>query len=79
MTGLLENPEAVEVDPVELKLAEGTYETMQLNGVFGALRDASPDFGVAASLISASALSAWRMSIICSNHRTIMRELSVLG
>jgi serine/threonine-protein kinase HipA len=40
----LENPEAVEVDPVELKLAEGTYETLEFNGVFGALRDASPDF-----------------------------------
>jgi len=40
----LENAQAVPVDPVELKLAENTYETVQLNGVFGALRDAGPDF-----------------------------------
>jgi serine/threonine-protein kinase HipA len=40
----LENPQAVPVDPVELKLGENTYETVQLNGVFGALRDAGPDF-----------------------------------
>jgi serine/threonine-protein kinase HipA len=40
----LENPEAVDIDPVELKLAEITYETIAMNGVFGALRDAGPDF-----------------------------------
>lgn len=40
----LENPEAVDIDPVELKLAAITYETIQMNGVFGALRDSSPDF-----------------------------------
>ncbi|MBV9183691.1 MAG: type II toxin-antitoxin system HipA family toxin [Acidobacteria bacterium] len=40
----LENARAVPVDPVELKLAATTYETVQLNGVFGALRDAGPDF-----------------------------------
>ncbi len=40
----LENPEAVEIDPVELKLSERTYETTHLNGVFGALRDAGPDY-----------------------------------
>ncbi len=40
----LENPEAVDIDPVELKLAEVTYETIRMNGVFGALRDAGPDF-----------------------------------
>jgi serine/threonine-protein kinase HipA len=34
----------VDIDPVELKLAEDTYETIQMNGVFGALRDAGPDF-----------------------------------
>jgi serine/threonine-protein kinase HipA len=34
----------VPIDPVELKLSEATYETVQLNGVFGALRDAGPDF-----------------------------------
>jgi serine/threonine-protein kinase HipA len=35
--------DAVAIDPVELKLSSGTYETIRLNGVFGALRDAGPD------------------------------------
>jgi serine/threonine-protein kinase HipA len=39
----LKNPEAVEIDPVELKLSERIYETARLNGIFGALRDAGPD------------------------------------
>lgn len=39
----LERPEAVEIDPVELKLAARTYQTAGLKGVFGALRDAGPD------------------------------------
>lgn len=37
-------PDAVEIDPVELKLSGETYETVRLNGVFGALRDAGPDY-----------------------------------
>src|SRR5215813_6326701 len=40
----LGNPQAVEIDPVELKLSTRTYETTRLSGVFGALRDASPDY-----------------------------------
>jgi serine/threonine-protein kinase HipA len=40
----LDNPEAVPVDPIELHLSSKTYETVQLNGVFGALRDAGPDY-----------------------------------
>ncbi|XIA67774.1 type II toxin-antitoxin system HipA family toxin [Bradyrhizobium sp. TZ2] len=32
------------MDPVELKLSGDTYETARLNGVFGALRDAGPDY-----------------------------------
>ena len=40
----LQHPQAVEIDPVELKLSTRTYETTRLNGVFGALRDAGPDF-----------------------------------
>jgi serine/threonine-protein kinase HipA len=40
----LKNPDAVEFDPVELKLSTRTYETTQLNGVFGALRDSGPDY-----------------------------------
>lgn len=35
---------AVEIDPVDLQLSSKQYETVQLNGVFGALRDASPDY-----------------------------------
>ena len=34
---------AVPIDPIELKLAKRTYQTALLKGVFGALRDASPD------------------------------------
>ncbi len=40
----LERPNAVALDPVELKLSPRTYATAALNGVFGALRDASPDY-----------------------------------
>lgn len=35
--------DAVAIDPVELTLAPRTYETTMMKGVFGALRDASPD------------------------------------
>src|ERR1044072_5047381 len=37
-------PNAVALDPIELPLAERTYETHRLKGMFGALRDASPDY-----------------------------------
>jgi serine/threonine-protein kinase HipA len=40
----LDRPDAVAVDPVELKLAPRTYATASMGGVFGALRDASPDY-----------------------------------
>lgn len=40
----LARAEAVPLEPLELPLQERTFETVQLNGVFGALRDASPDF-----------------------------------
>ncbi|WP_315744847.1 MULTISPECIES: hypothetical protein [unclassified Bradyrhizobium] len=39
----LDDPQAVEIDPVELKLSKRTYETSLPNGVFGAMRDAGPD------------------------------------
>lgn len=35
--------DAVPIDPMELKLDGGTCETRSLGGMFGALRDASPD------------------------------------
>ena len=40
----LARDDAVPIDPIELKLDGKTYENRLLNGVFGALRDASPDF-----------------------------------
>jgi serine/threonine-protein kinase HipA len=40
----LERRNAVELDPVDLKLARRTYSTVVMKGVFGALRDASPDY-----------------------------------
>jgi hypothetical protein len=40
----LKNPEAVPIDPIELKLSNTTYSTVHLKGVFGALRDAGPDY-----------------------------------
>lgn len=39
-----ERADAVEIDPVELRLARAGFETVRLNGVFGALRDAGPDY-----------------------------------
>lgn len=39
-----DNVNAVPIDPIDLKLDDTTYETQGLKGLFGALRDASPDF-----------------------------------
>src|SRR5262245_50706346 len=39
----LARSDAVEIDPIELKLSGRRYETTLLDGIFGALRDASPD------------------------------------
>lgn len=38
-----ERPDAVPLDPYHLPLAPRRYETARLDGMFGALRDASPD------------------------------------
>ncbi len=35
---------AVAIDPIELKLTTETFETRRLKGIFGALRDAGPDY-----------------------------------
>ncbi|MBI5547873.1 MAG: type II toxin-antitoxin system HipA family toxin [Deltaproteobacteria bacterium] len=40
----LERADAIPLDPVELLLSERTFQTVELNGVFGALRDAGPDY-----------------------------------
>lgn len=40
----LERPDAVELDPVELRLGPASHETLRMNGFFGAIRDAMPDF-----------------------------------
>ncbi|MGY2046689.1 type II toxin-antitoxin system HipA family toxin [Methylobacterium sp. JK268] len=39
-----ERQDAVEIDPLELHLGRARFETVRLNGVFGALRDAGPDY-----------------------------------
>ena len=39
----LGRPNAVPLDPIELKLSDHTYTTVALKGIFGALRDAGPD------------------------------------
>lgn len=40
----MERSNAVALDPIELKLATHTYRTVNLGGLFGAIRDASPDY-----------------------------------
>ncbi|TWB93207.1 serine/threonine-protein kinase HipA [Bradyrhizobium macuxiense] len=40
----LSRADAISIDPIELKLSGETYETTRLNGIFGALRDAGPDY-----------------------------------
>jgi serine/threonine-protein kinase HipA len=40
----LERKDAVAIDPVELHLRRGPYETARMEGFFGAIRDAMPDF-----------------------------------
>ncbi len=40
----LARPEAVPLDPMDLTLAARVYETAALGGIFGALRDAGPDY-----------------------------------
>src|SRR5665648_186032 len=40
----LARADAVEFDPVELTLGQTQYQTVLMNGFFGAIRDAMPDF-----------------------------------
>jgi len=40
----LERSDAVELDPVELRLRRGQYETTRMGGFFGAIRDSMPDY-----------------------------------
>ncbi|MDE2652388.1 MAG: HipA domain-containing protein [Gemmatimonadota bacterium] len=40
----LDRPDAVELDPVELRLSRSVYETARMDGIFGAIRDSMPDF-----------------------------------
>ena len=39
-----ERADAVEFDPVELRLSDQVYETARMQGLFGAIRDSMPDF-----------------------------------
>lgn len=40
----LSREDAVEIDPIELKLGATTYQNARLGGVFSSLRDAGPDY-----------------------------------
>jgi serine/threonine-protein kinase HipA len=40
----LSRANAVELDPVELRLSDKSFQTARMNGFFGAIRDAMPDF-----------------------------------
>ena len=40
----LERSDAVELDPVELRVATRVYETARMEGFFGAIRDSMPDY-----------------------------------
>ena len=40
----LSRPDAIAFDPLELKLSDRIYETVSMGGIFGALRDAGPDY-----------------------------------
>lgn len=40
----LSRSDAVELDPAELKLGQQQYQTAKMNGFFGAIRDAMPDY-----------------------------------
>jgi len=40
----LDRSDAVELDPVELRLRRGVYETARMVGFFGAIRDSMPDY-----------------------------------
>ena len=40
----LRRPDAVELDPVELRLGDRIHETVRMNGFFGAIRDSMPDY-----------------------------------
>lgn len=40
----LERRDAVEFDPVELRLADRLYETGRMKGFFGVIRDSMPDY-----------------------------------
>ncbi len=42
--GYLQRNDAVELDPVELRLADRVYTTAQMKGFFGAIRDSMPDY-----------------------------------
>jgi serine/threonine-protein kinase HipA len=39
-----ERQNAIEIDPVQLRLDRTAFETVRMGGVFGALRDAGPDY-----------------------------------
>lgn len=56
--------DAVELDPIELRLGNTKYETVRMSGFFGAIRDSMPDFWGVVSLNGMSEISALMNSII---------------
>ena len=71
--------DAVEIDPLELKLSDETYETTRLRGVFGALRDAvltSGDGGLSKSILAKRCSAKSTISWSC---RTTAPARSVSG
>jgi len=76
----LSRDNAVPIDPIQLKLSTNTYETTLLRGIFGALRDASPDYWGAAFLLNITSDHPLLMkSTICFFHLTTARGLSALA
>lgn len=60
----LARPEAVEIDPVELRLGGQQYQTVRMNGFFGAIRDSMPDF--------------WGRKVIELNEKRMLEEFDYL-
>ena len=56
-----ERPDAVELDPVELRLTAELFQTARMGGFFGAVRDALPDFWGRQVIERKAGLSAERL------------------
>ena len=71
---------AVPIDSIELKLGTKTYETNLLKGIFGSLRDASPDhWGAGVSLSGVLDRRTPMRWTTCCIHQTTAPALWVLA